>query len=299
MKDVLAQKTDEKLSSMREPRFYVEPFAGGFGAFFSVAETLRKHGIRDVFLNDVNRHSVSVYNLSVTHPKSLSKKFAEIERRFWKSLPNADVRKPSKSELEAARDFYMEARERFNSVKNGRSRLEAAALFLFLQFHNFNGVYRENSFGEYNIPFNWQNKRIDPDSISSRIADAGEVLSSFNLKTSSNGFESLDYSLQGLYYADPPYFNDGEFENKYGSSPFGLNEQISLLKLLAQTDFIYSNHSSPTILRHMEEIVPDGFEIVELKRPNFISCSNESRKKPKTEMLAISKTKPSNNSRLR
>jgi DNA adenine methylase len=118
---------------------YIEPFFGGGALFFYLRP---KNGI----INDVNESLMNLYSLVKEDPGTLIKELDKITSEHLK-LDEEDRKK----------NYYV-LREEFNATKNA---LRKSALFIFLNKTGFNGMYRENSKGEFNIPFGrYTNPRI-------------------------------------------------------------------------------------------------------------------------------------------
>lgn len=120
---------------------YAEPFVGGGAVLFDVLARCR---LEAVYISDVNEELIAAYKAVRDDPEELSHALEALEKRY---LP---------LDQSARRVFYDEKKARFNELKKirrGRRRsLEKAALFMFLNRTCFNGLYRENSRGEFNVP---------------------------------------------------------------------------------------------------------------------------------------------------
>lgn len=163
---------------------YYEPFLGSGAIYFEIAP---QHGI----LNDLNANLINTYETIKCNPRGLLKELAVIEMEY-----------NGFNGLDGQSDYYYAVRERYNHKE--MSDLEKAALFIFLNKAGWNGMYRENSVGEFNIPFG-KRTRIS-------ICDKKNIMSvSKNIQKMK--FTSLDYkeavcgaSEGDLVYFDPPYF---------------------------------------------------------------------------------------------
>lgn len=269
---------------------YSEPFSGALGAFLGVYDILIDNNIQKVTLNDLNQHLIFLYSNLKNNKKDLLLSIQNIENEFIKTIPNETFKlhkikdkEKIKNLLEYANIFYKEKREEFNQLnKKGTS---DSALFLFLQSHCFNGIYRENKKGDYNTPFNWEAKRIDLNSIEQKIDELNYVFSCFDIEFSNKSYDQLVYNQNTLYYVDPPYINEKNLiENKYNSNIFTLKDQIKLISLLKNKNFIYSNHNNKQILDLLNE--NKNIDVKYISRKNTISSNNESRKNDKIEVLA-------------
>lgn len=95
------------------PLYYVEPFVGGLGSFIYSVDTLKKIGVKQVFLNDVNDVLINLYKDIKDSPNELFDIYYEIENDYalipsvsnFKSK-NLLEKDEIKKELEPARDYF-------------------------------------------------------------------------------------------------------------------------------------------------------------------------------------------------
>lgn len=295
LKDRIRPEIEKILLSHPEITAFKEPFAGGLGCFLNVYDILLKHNIRNIMLNDINKKVINFYEVVAKSPSTLISEYATIEDAYTKLVPYnliSENKIKDKHEIKVllneANIFYLAARKEFNESSHNTAC--AAALFLFLQTHCFNGVYRENQKGEYNTPFNWGLKYFDRVKSEENIMAVHHVFTQFDMVFTNENYKNVDFSnLQTLYYVDPPYINNkGEIqENKYHQDGFNDNDQINLIKLLKDKCFIYSNHDHPLLLNEFEQSHSECF-IQRVSRKNIMSASNESRKTDKMEILVSS-----------
>ena len=117
---------------------YVEPFIGGGAVLFDV---LNNFNLDAVYISDINKELTHTYITIRDSVDDLSCVLSEYEKEY---LPaDTDTRK----------DIYYEKRELFNALKKSNDKpLELAALFIFLNRTCFNGLYRVNAKGGFNVP---------------------------------------------------------------------------------------------------------------------------------------------------
>lgn len=119
-------------------RKYAEPFIGGGAVLFDV---LSRYEINEVYISDTNAALTNVYIALRDEAKTLIDLLKEYESTY---LPMQN---------EGRKIFFYEKRARFNALKKEeQNNAELAALFIFLNRTCFNGLYRVNSKGEYNVP---------------------------------------------------------------------------------------------------------------------------------------------------
>ena len=192
---------------------YIEPFVGGGAMLFHMLE---KHkNITRAIINDINPNLSIAYRTIQQHPLELIETLKDIEDKY---LPLND---------EDRKEFFYEMRKRFN-LKNADN-IENTAMLIFLNRTCFNGLYRENSKGGFNVPFGkYANPKIcDIETITadSEILQGVEIL---------NGdYSKVEEYINGentFIYFDPPYrpLNATSSFNSYVKEPFNDDEQIRL-----------------------------------------------------------------------
>lgn len=193
---------------------YIEPFVGGGAMLFYMLQ--RYPNIRQAVINDINPDLATCYRTVRDSPEELIASLRDIENEY-KSLETEDAKK----------DFYMAVRSRYNVKDLGD--VENTTKFFFLNRTCFNGLYRVNKKGLFNVPFGkYANPTIcDPVTIreDSRLLQRVEIL---------NGDfeETLGHAKGGntLFYFDPPYrpLSDTSYFNDYAKDGFGDDAQIRL-----------------------------------------------------------------------
>ena len=194
---------------------YIEPFVGGGAMLFYMLQ--RYPNIKTAVINDINPDLVTCYTTVRDKVEDLIVSLANYERQYL-TLPTEEERKA----------FFMAARDRYNT-KN-LDAIENTTLFFFLNRTCFNGLYRVNKNGLFNVPFG---KYAHP-----TICDASTLRKDSELLkrvTIMHGdFEQTLNHAQGntLFYFDPPYrpLSDTSSFNDYTKEAFNDDAQIRLKK---------------------------------------------------------------------
>lgn len=194
---------------------YIEPFVGGGAMLFYM---LRRHSnIKSAVINDINEDLTTCYKVVRDNPKELVNSLAEIQKEYF-SLHSEDLRK----------QFFMLMRDEFNT--KSLAPIRNTTLFFFLNRTCFNGLYRVNKSGMFNVPFGkYETPTIcDPVTI---YADS-EVLQNVEIMT--GDYQKTFKKAQGntLFYFDPPYrplSNTSSF-NDYAKETFNDLAQERLKK---------------------------------------------------------------------
>jgi DNA adenine methylase len=174
------------------PRFgtYFEPFVGGGALFFD----LHNHGrITTAYLNDANPYMVSAYRALKVDPDGLIARLRMLADRHRKAgethYYNLRKAMPALAELSPyACDW-----------------VEAGATFLFLNRTGFNGLWRVNSSGKYNVPFGRYANPTICDEEGLRVARAAVKLATVSCADFESFLEVRKPARGDFVYADCPY----------------------------------------------------------------------------------------------
>lgn len=219
-----------KISSFFPKSFndYYEPFLGSGAIYFTISP---QHGL----LNDLNKYLIGTYKIIKENPEQLIRELRKIDQEYH-SLTSMDLKS----------EYYYKSRTKYNSIIT--MTIKKAALFIFLNKAGFNGMYRENSKGEFNIPFGKHNKCLICDE-----ANIREVSTNIKDIKFSHGDYDLalrDASEGDLVYLDPPYIPISKTANftQYQKEGFTYEDHIKLrdlaLKLHKKGCYVIISNSS-------------------------------------------------------
>ena len=119
---------------------YAEPFVGGGAVLFDI---LGKYDLEEVYISDINAELINAYCIIRNNVADLIRMLSDMQDDF---IP---------LDTEHRKAYYLDKRNRFNRLKvNGDKNinLEKAALMIFLNKTCFNGLYRVNKKGLFNVP---------------------------------------------------------------------------------------------------------------------------------------------------
>lgn len=204
-----------------EDMTYIEPFVGGGAMLFYMLQ--RYPNIKQAVINDINTDLITCYHTVRNVPEKLTDSLQKIEREYLQ-LTDEEKRKA----------FFLDMRAQYN--KKNLDAVENTSLFFFLNKTCFNGLYRVNKKGEFNVPFGkYANPTIcDPDVIrrDSELLQRVEILNDDFVQT-------FDYAKGNcLFYFDPPYrplSNTSSF-NDYTKEAFNDDAQIRLKEYCDKID---------------------------------------------------------------
>lgn len=196
---------------------YIEPFVGGGAMLFFMLQKFPN--IKKVVINDINEKLTGAYKTIKEKPEELVYCLKHIEQQYL-----------TIQDYEEQRLFYLEMRRRFNEEQ--LSSIDQTAILIFLNRTCFNGLYRENSKGQFNVPFGrYTNPTICNEEL---IYADSELLNLFDVQIMTGDFEKTISQIdnKGLYffYFDPPYrpLNTTSSFNTYVKEEFGDEEQKTL-----------------------------------------------------------------------
>ena len=123
---------------------YYEPFVGGGAVVFDL---LPKNAV----INDINKALINTYRQICNSPDEFLGIINQLDLEMW----------------EDGKEYYYSLRERYNDkLILEEYDVELSALFVFINKHCFNGLYRVNSKGLFNVPYNNSRKKsVDEESI--------------------------------------------------------------------------------------------------------------------------------------
>lgn len=195
---------------------YVEPFVGGGAMLFHILST--KHSIARVIINDINRDLVECYKLIKDCPEKLIDQLRIFEHEYLSTSPEGQVA------------YYYQQRERYNA--SGVGRIKHAALFMFLNHTCFNGLFRVNTRGEFNVPSGKYKKPLICNE--ELIMADHEIMNTRDIIILCGDYkETLGHLAPkeaAFVYLDPPYMpiSTTSYFKQYSSIPFGDKEQREL-----------------------------------------------------------------------
>lgn len=182
----------QELIAGRDFTDYYEPFLGGGSIFFSL-----NFENSEIHLSDANSDLISTYIAVRDNPTRIVE--------FIDGYQNTE-------------QFYYSLRE-----KTPEDFYERAAKFIFLNQTSYNGIYRVNKRGQYNVPYGRRNIHIDPNT----IFDASEALNSAHIVSCDFAKALEDVPEGALVFIDPPYTvshnNNGFVE--YNQKIFSIEDQ--------------------------------------------------------------------------
>ncbi|WP_339052821.1 DNA adenine methylase [Fusobacterium animalis] len=198
---------------------YAEIFVGGGAVLFDI---LSKYKLDEVYISDKNLELINTYKSIRDNVDILIKSLKEMEEQY---IP---------LDTENRKDYYYKKREEYNSLKINSevNNIEKAVLFIFLNKTCFNGLYRVNKKGEFNVPMGAYKKP--------KICDEENLknvsLTLRNVKIVYADYRKSEKFIDGktFVYIDPPYrpLNITSSFTSYTENDFNDKEQIELAEYI-------------------------------------------------------------------
>ena len=247
------------------PKKYVEPFFGGGAVYFDILKTLGIQYKETAIINDVNQDLIDMYRNIKSNPKELLYCCNDLKKEY-------------------EQHGYYFLREKFNGLDSNKNNIERfegierSAALIVINRTCFNGLYRVNSNGFFNVPEgSYKNPRIIDEENLYKLSNLLPKIENIRCQE----FDEIKSINKGdLVYFDPPYHpvSKTSYFTSY-SGLFGEDEQIKLRDYFKKLDsmgvkVILSNSSTSFIKEIYEE-----FNISEVHTGRFINSKGSKRGK--------------------
>lgn len=238
---------------------YFEPFIGGGAVYFALEP-------ENAYISDINRRLINFYHQVEARPEELIGVISELVR-------------------DHSEELYYQRRDEFNDLQEDGQctgdKLREAGLFYYLNQTCFNGLYRENEYGDFNVPYGRQKTMpsVEPDT----IREAHKLLQSAVIKH--QNYIKIEELVEedDLVYLDPPYQKLSETANfsHYHKKGFGSEEQDDLrnlaIRLHKKGAHVVITNSGPAKSLYTADKMPDEFRIVNITTERTINSDSAHR----------------------
>jgi len=265
-KSQLLEEIREKYPSKIEK--YCEPFVGGGAVLFDVLSCFQPN---EVLINDINAELINTYSQIKNNCEEMISKLSEIQS-IYKSHT-----------LEENKNFFYEKRTRYNELKvngNDAENLEKAVLFIFLNKTCFNGLYRVNSKGLFNVPFNNAKNPLLCDEENLRACS--KLLQNVEMKV---GECKSFIDDKTFVYIDPPYrpLTQTAAFTSYSENGFTDKEQIELGNFITEISnkgaMVVASNSDPKNSDINDDFFDNLYSKFEIERVSASRMINSNAKK--------------------
>lgn len=262
---------------------YFEPFLGGASVFFDIVHNFK---IKNSYLLDSNFEIVLIYTVIQQRVEDLICELSKLKKQYLKL------------EEKVRETFFYNLREKYNKNKQKTSNtvedtwIKRASHTIFLNKTCFNGLYRLNKAGDFNVPFGrYANPSIYEES---NLINVSRVLQ--NAEIVHGDFEILNEKVndKSFVYFDPPYrpISETSLFNSYSKEGFNDDEQIRLAETFRKLDKknakLMLSNSDPKNNNKADNFFDDlykGFKIERIEATRMINSNSEKRGKIKELLI--------------
>lgn len=260
---------------------YAEPFVGGGAVLFDI---LSKYNLEEIYISDINTELINTYVIVRDYIEELVMLLKKYQLEY---VP---------LETEDRKSYYMAKRERFNDLKvngNDTENIEKAALMILLNKTCFNGLYRVNRKGLFNVPMgSYKNPLICDEknirAVSKKLQNVRIVCGDYR--------KSADFIDEHTFvYFDPPYrpLTETASFTAYTEKLFNDDEQIELAEFVENmhqkgAKIVVSN-SDPKNSNTEDDFFDNIYSLHKIKRieaTRMINCNSKARGKIKELLIS-------------
>lgn len=207
---------------------YIEPFVGGGAVLFHL---LSNYNVKKSIINDINPDLILTYKVIKLFSEELIRQLRKIQKDY---LPLDEENRKIY--------FYEKLRNSYNNTKidyllpDKRTWVNKATLLIALNKTCFNGLYRQNSKGEFNVPSGkYKNPKILDEQ---NIRNISLLLKNTEILCGGYNNITIPKKSKTLFYFDPPYrpINKTSSFTKYSKEDFNDKDQKSLSKFFKKLD---------------------------------------------------------------
>ena len=260
---------------------YAEPFVGGGAVLFDI---LSRYDLEAVYISDINAELINTYRVIKTDVENLIAILLIMQNQFL-SL-----------DTEKRKAYYLEKRSRFNELKGNGGigfAIEKAALMIFLNKTCFNGLYRVNRKGFFNVPMGaYKNPLICDEknlrAVSEKLQNVEIVCGDY--RKSANFIDEKTF-----VYFDPPYrpLTQTAGFTAYTENLFSDESQKELADFVTQMNWrrakIVVSNSDPQNVDEGDEFFDTLYSAHHIRRVNatrMINCNSDARGKIKELLIS-------------
>lgn len=221
----------------KKSKIYIEPFLGSGVVLINLMNNIEEFDFEEIYVNDINSNIINFYKLLKDDYEYAEKQIKKIINKY-----NSFSNENSKEE------FFYEIRLKYNKID--KSNKIKSIYFYFLMKSGYNGVYRENKKGEFNVPFG-RKEKINFDSESLKfIAEKLEKVKFYNYDYIEffNMLKKMKVLKDSFIYFDPPYIPEEKVISKkqelYTNKTFDHNEFVNYIKQINTNKILISMSES-------------------------------------------------------
>lgn len=257
-KSQLIDELEKMLSANEEKTFtkYCEPMVGGGALLFNV---LSKYDFEELYISDINLELINAYNAIKNNVEKLITELKEMQLAFLPMDENG------------RKFYYYSIRDKFNTIKlTDVTAINKAAYFIFLNKTCFNGLYRVNKKGQFNVPMGaYKNPTICDEE---NLLNISKVLKNVTIVCGDYSLAKDFIDQNTFVYLDPPYrpISETAAFTSYNSDTFDDSEQTRLAKFIDEINLkgskIVLSNSDPKNVNKNDTFFDDLYKEYKIKR---------------------------------
>lgn len=253
----------------KKSKIYIEPFFGSGVVLINLLNNLEEFYFEEFYVNDINFNIINFYNILQNNYNYAKEEIEKIIFNY-NNLSNEELKEK----------FFYNIRTKYNKMdkKNNKK----VIYFYFLMKSGYNGVYRENKKGEFNVPFGRKEKiNFDPENLKN-IAEKLKKVKFYNYDYLEffNILKKMNVLKDAFIYCDPPYIPEEKIINKkqelYTNKEFNHNEFANFIKQINTNKILISmseSKESDKIYKNLKKYKVD--EIIRTINPKKTVKSTE------------------------
>ncbi len=235
---------------------YCEPMVGGGALLFNV---LSKHHFEELYISDINAELINAYQAIKNNVDNLIQNLREMQMMFLPMDENG------------RKFYYYSIRDKFNNTQlNEITAIEKATYFIYLNKTCFNGLYRVNRKGQFNVPMGAYKKPIICDE--ENLRNIHRALQNVTIVCGDYSLSTQFIDEDTFVYIDPPYrpLSDTSAFTSYNADIFDDNEQIRLAKFIDKINSsgakIVLSNSDPKNVNSEDTFFDELYKAYNIKR---------------------------------
>ena len=252
---------------------YIEPFVGGGAVLIDI---LQKYDIQEVYAFDINIDLINSYNVIKNNIEELITNLKQIETEYLQL------------EKEERKNYFYNIRDEYNNyeLEENEQNVQRAAQFIYLNRTCFNGLYRVNKNGKFNVPVgSYKNPTICDEQ---NLRQLSQLIQNVQFQYGDYS-RSMEYVTENTFiYFDPPYrpLNVTSGFTSYTKEDFNDDNQRELATFYGELNeknakLMLSNSDPKNINKEdtFFDNIYQGFNINQIQASRMINANSNGRGK--------------------
>ena len=252
---------------------YIEPFVGGGAVLIDI---LQKYDIQEVYAFDINIDLINSYNVIKNNIEELITNLKQMETEYLQLGQ------------EERKNYFYNIRDEYNNyeLEENEQNVQRAAQFIYLNRTCFNGLYRVNKNGEFNVPIgSYKNPTICDEE---NLRQLSQLIQNVQFQHGDYS-KSMEYVTENTFvYFDPPYrpLNVTSGFTSYTKEDFNDENQRELARFYGELNVrnakLMLSNSNPKNINKEDTFfdnIYQGFNINQIQASRMINANSNGRGK--------------------